>query len=451
MRVSVCSDVGNGKNCIRTASGECSGVYRNSVVESSKGTQNSSKGHRFKLPGFSFLTKIFPSIKNKKRSQNSLDKFRDGTEKRQKCSFRVMLINCIYCFLIKMTVILLASTALASDSPNQEMQTHSLSEVEYNPGYVKSFFNAITGTWYAGKDFVYAAAKDNMDFVYATAKGNRELVCAAAKGNIEKIEQLLENQYINVNKKINVDKNGLPHDLGVTALMLAARGGHEKCVELLLNKSADVNLQDDHGRTALMFAMHQRKKGTYIETVDININIVKCLLQRSYLDSEMSWKALHEAAKYGNAECINLLLNDKRFDVNAKDENGCTALMHAVYGIKKIEVIKALLDHGADTKLTDNDGETALLNAVKLQNSNCISALTRDDDDIEFLMDLSKKLIPTDDATQRDKDLIIKRNVFLLLFLVDRGVCKFSHDGENITFQDKNGKIDMSFSMAAIE
>ena len=264
-----------------------------------------------KIAEISVLTKIFSSIKNKKRSQNSLDKFRDGTEKRQKCSFRVMLINCICCLLIKMTVILLASTALASDSPNQEMQTHSQSEVEDNPGYITSFFNIITDRFHAGKNFTYACVKNNMDFLYSPW-GNRALVYAAAKGDIETIKKLLENQYINVNTKLDFYRKGLPSSFGTTALMLAAMGGHEECVKLLLNKGADVNLQDYYGNTALMYAMHQRKKGTFIETVDININIVECLLQRSDLDSEMSREVLHEAATYGNAECINLLLNDPR-------------------------------------------------------------------------------------------------------------------------------------------
>ena len=283
MGVSVCSDAGNGKNCIRTASGECSGVYRNSAAESSKGTQNSSKGHRFKLPGFSFLTKIFPSIKNKKRSQNSLDKFRDGTEKRQKCSFRVMLINCICCLLIKMTVSLLASTALASDSPNQEMQTHSQSKVEDNPGHLTSFV-----------DSMYARFKDNDALVHAAMKGG---------DTTKKVEPLPENQYY-----ITVRRT----PPGKTILMNAAMGGHEKCVKHFLNKRANVNLKDNDGKIALMYAMRQ--------TV-IDINTVKCLLQHSNLDSEMRRKVLHEAAKYDNAECINLLLDDSRFDVNAKDES----------------------------------------------------------------------------------------------------------------------------------
>jgi len=41
---------------------------------------------------------------------------------------------------------------------------------------------------------------------------------------------------------------------GVTALMLAAVGGHERAVELLLQRSAEIDQQDSIGVTALMGA-----------------------------------------------------------------------------------------------------------------------------------------------------------------------------------------------------
>ena len=41
---------------------------------------------------------------------------------------------------------------------------------------------------------------------------------------------------------------------GRTALMFAAWGGHDKCVDLLIYAGADVNVQDVDGWTAVMLA-----------------------------------------------------------------------------------------------------------------------------------------------------------------------------------------------------
>ena len=41
---------------------------------------------------------------------------------------------------------------------------------------------------------------------------------------------------------------------GVTALMFAAQEGHERAVELLLQRGAEINKQDGNGYTALMDA-----------------------------------------------------------------------------------------------------------------------------------------------------------------------------------------------------
>jgi ankyrin repeat/SOCS box protein 6 len=47
-------------------------------------------------------------------------------------------------------------------------------------------------------------------------------------------------------------------------------------------------------------------------------------------------------------------------DVNAKDKEGKTALMHAAGGQADRELITLLLDSGADVSAKYNEGETAL-------------------------------------------------------------------------------------------
>ncbi len=47
-------------------------------------------------------------------------------------------------------------------------------------------------------------------------------------------------------------------------------------------------------------------------------------------------------------------------DLNARDNNGDTPLFMAAYGNKNPEVIKALLKYGADVNIRDDSGKTAL-------------------------------------------------------------------------------------------
>ena len=68
---------------------------------------------------------------------------------------------------------------------------------------------------------------------------------------------------------------------------------------------------------------------------------------------------LIEAASMGDTEKVQTLLAQGA-DVNAKDNDGFTALMMAaVYG--HIDIVHALLTKAADVNATDNDGSTALI------------------------------------------------------------------------------------------
>ena len=47
-------------------------------------------------------------------------------------------------------------------------------------------------------------------------------------------------------------------------------------------------------------------------------------------------------------------------NLNAKDNDGKTALMYAVDGIESLDIVKLLINSGADVNIKDNDGENAL-------------------------------------------------------------------------------------------
>ncbi|MCX5925631.1 MAG: ankyrin repeat domain-containing protein [Candidatus Dependentiae bacterium] len=83
-------------------------------------------------------------------------------------------------------------------------------------------------------------------------------------------------------------------------------------------------------------------------------------------------RSIFSAIKRGNIESINYWLGRPGFDVNAKDQDGEMPLMKAVnlyYYVKfdrdkSKEIVALLLDHKADIEAKDDDGNTALLVAA---------------------------------------------------------------------------------------
>uniref|UniRef100_A0A1X7T627 Death domain-containing protein n=1 Tax=Amphimedon queenslandica TaxID=400682 RepID=A0A1X7T627_AMPQE len=81
---------------------------------------------------------------------------------------------------------------------------------------------------------------ENMNFTFELA-----LLEAVTAGNIEAVEFLLQLETVNIDHT---------NEEGKTALMLACKRGHEDIVHSLLSAGANVNIQDNHGQTALMMA-----------------------------------------------------------------------------------------------------------------------------------------------------------------------------------------------------
>jgi ankyrin repeat protein len=64
-------------------------------------------------------------------------------------------------------------------------------------------------------------------------------------------------------------------------------------------------------------------------------------------------------------------------DVNARNENGQTALMRAAWHKKNFEMVSLLLKNGADVNAKNNDGDTALMRAADNDNPEVVSLLLK--------------------------------------------------------------------------
>lgn len=134
---------------------------------------------------------------------------------------------------------------------------------------------------------------------------------------------------------------------GNSILMIAARLGHQDLVSLLISRKASVTRRSPHGDTALMMAS---LKG--------HLAIAKLLVANGAQVSHAGWTPLHYAAFEGRAEVVKYLL-EKGADKNSPAPNGFTPLMLAARG-GHLEATRALLHEDADVAIRGPKGETAL-------------------------------------------------------------------------------------------
>ncbi len=97
------------------------------------------------------------------------------------------------------------------------------------------------------------------------------------------------------------------------------------------------------------------------------------------LDADGS-SPLIAACTFGRKEVVRALL-DKGADVNAKNNSGLTALISASY-LGHIEIVQALLDKGADINASANNGATALIFASANGRAEVVELLLKNGADV---------------------------------------------------------------------
>ena len=218
------------------------------------------------------------------------------------------------------------------------------------------------------------------------------LFLAAANGNLDILSYLFE-QGANVNASSSSEETDswfLPSEfddylpIWRTPLIVALINGHNDAFTFLIDKGADVNLQDHVGYTALHHAVQSK-----------NFDAASCLVHNgadiNLFTSINKQTPLMLACQSHNMDAINFLLNkgaevnlqDKDgksalhfassniwywliqnlADVNMCDNHNCTPLMQASRksDVKKVAM---LIENGAKVDLQDGNGNTALHHAV---------------------------------------------------------------------------------------
>ena len=159
-------------------------------------------------------------------------------------------------------------------------------------------------------------------------------------------------------------------------LLTAAQDSNIDDIKHYLSLGADINATDDDGDTLLMNAS---AKGDieiveYLIGEDVNVNVAN--KEKFY-----NGTALHFASKYGHADVVKALI-DAGAQVNASTDGGYTALQLAsMKGY--LPVVNTLLAAGADIKTKSDFGVTALHWASYKGNVQVVNALINADANVK--------------------------------------------------------------------
>ena len=177
---------------------------------------------------------------------------------------------------------------------------------------------------------------------------NMALISAAREGDAAVVKDLLA-QGASVHAS---------DERGVTALIAAAYQNQLEAAKLLIEAGADVNVQDDTQQSAYL-----------IPTADGYLELLKLTLESGAdvhsLDS-YNGTGLIRAADRGHVEIIEELLKTD-IDIDHVNRLGWTALLEAIIlgdgGPRHTEVVRLLVEAGADVNLADGNGVTPLAHA----------------------------------------------------------------------------------------
>ncbi|PMM77826.1 hypothetical protein BCT49_20905 [Vibrio lentus] len=170
---------------------------------------------------------------------------------------------------------------------------------------------------------------------------------------------------------IDKDKVNQRDALGDTPLLVSARVGDIRTMSLLLEQGADINVLDVKKRDILNIAISTS-----------NIKMAKWALANgidpTLLTSVYQGSALIYGSHQGAVEIVSLLVTAGA-PLNRKNNIGWTALLEAIVlgdGSKPYQdIVKILVNAGADISIADSNGITPLQHAESREHSEIASIL----------------------------------------------------------------------------
>jgi uncharacterized protein len=199
------------------------------------------------------------------------------------------------------------------------------------------------------------------DNALAQADRDRALIAAASAGDVRTVSRLLQ-------------EGASVHaadESGVTALLAASYRNHVEVARLLVRAGADVNRQDRTQQSAFLIA-----------TSDGYVDLLRLTIEAGadvHRTDSYNGTGLIRAADRGHVEIIRQLLKTP-IRIDHVNRLGWTALLEAIIlgdgGERHTEVVRLLVDAGADVNLTDSSGVSPLAHARARGFTSIVSMLT---------------------------------------------------------------------------
>ena len=174
------------------------------------------------------------------------------------------------------------------------------------------------------------------------------LVDAAERGDLPAVERLLE-------AGADVDERRAD---GRTAVTAAALGDHVAIARALIAAGADVDLQDSDRNNPLLVTGQTGSVAMLREVLKAAPDFT--------LTNRYGGVSIIPASERGHVDYVRAVL-DTEIDVDHVNHLGWTALLEAVIlgdgGPAHVEIVRMLVEAGADRSIADRDGVTALEHA----------------------------------------------------------------------------------------
>lgn len=180
------------------------------------------------------------------------------------------------------------------------------------------------------------------------------LLLAVNQRSIDQVKEILEDPDYVIDE-VDSENN--------TPLNIAVHNNDIEIAKLLIDFGADINKQNAISDSPYLYAGAQGRT----EILDYMLAQAEPNLS---VHSRFGGNALIPAAEKGHIENVRLLLADGREDIDFQNNYGYTALIEAV-GLREgnelyQEIVRVLLEHGANQHIKDNSGRTARDYAVQL-------------------------------------------------------------------------------------